>query len=151
MKKLSEFLNEKYINLDLRAKNKDEVLEELTNLICDETLNKEEFLKKLKEREMMGSTSFEYGLAIPHIRTNTIKNFIVGVGISKEGIYFDSSENKKSYIFFVIATNDKYNDYHIETLANVVKLVNSEKVVDVLINTKSKEGFIDIVRKLEEI
>lgn len=151
MKKLSDFLNEKYIKLELNATNKKEVLNELSSIIKDEITDNEKFLFDLFERENSGSTGLENGLAIPHVRSSAIKNFVVAVGTKSEGIDFDSIDDKKSTLFFLIATNNKYNDYHIETLKNITKLVNSLEIVDILSNTKSKEGFIDIIRQLEKI
>lgn len=151
MKKLSEFLKVDNINLNLKSKTKEEIFMELTDIIEKELSDKEEFYQDLLDRELAGSTALEYGLSIPHVRSKYVKDFIVGVGVSKEGVYCDSIDGENSKLFFIIATNNKYNDYHIQTLSNIVKMVNSEKIVDILTNTHSKEGFIHLIEELENI
>lgn len=151
MFRLSEFLKIDKINLELKSTTKKEVMEELASMLKDEVINFDGFYEDLIKREDAGSTAMEYGLAIPHVRSANIEGFKIAIGISKDGIDCESIDGKKTRIFFLIATNNQQNDYHLEALATIVKMVSSEMIVDVLTSTKSKEGLISLIKKLEEV
>ena len=54
--------------LDLKAKNKDDVLKELVDKLdqAGKLIDKEQFLADVWQREQIETTGFEDGIAIPH-------------------------------------------------------------------------------------
>lgn len=150
MLKLSDCLNEKYIKLNLNAENKDEMLKEMAEILRENISDFDKFMKDLYNREDSGSTAMEFGYAIPHVRTSAINGFYIAVGTKPSGINCDSIDKKDSTLFFLIATNEEFKNEHIGSLVNIAKILNSEIEVDILTNTKSREGFIDIIRQMEQ-
>lgn len=148
---LHEFLNIENINLELVSNTKSDIIKEMASMLKNDVDDFDQFYSDILKREEAGSTAMEYGLAIPHVRTKHIKNFKIALGIKKEGISCDSLDGKDTKIFFLIATNDKYNDYHLDALVKIMKIITSEMIVDVLVNSKSKEGLIELIKKLEQV
>ncbi|MGL6166938.1 MAG: PTS sugar transporter subunit IIA, partial [Fusobacteriaceae bacterium] len=68
-------LEKSYIKLDLSGQTKDEILEELVEILNNGGAleNKEEFLKAVKDREATCSTGLEDGIAIPHGKSRAVK------------------------------------------------------------------------------
>ena len=83
---IKEFLDKKAIEVKLKSRTKEEVLEELVSLLgkTNQVTDKKEFLRVIREREELGSTGIGYNIAIPHARSSAIKSLVGAFGISKE-------------------------------------------------------------------
>jgi fructose-specific phosphotransferase system IIA component len=126
-----EHLSEKLFRSNLKAKNKDQVLNELIDLFVAEKFirNREIVLKMLKQRETLGSTGLGKGIAIPHGRTTAAPEVLIAFGKSEQGIDFDAADKKPVYLFFMIIAppNDKENSYFPILGSLVTKLNNASK------------------------
>ncbi|WP_156299752.1 PTS sugar transporter subunit IIA [Streptobacillus canis] len=148
--KISEMIKSENISLDLQGNTKKEILSELATLVkSGGIINEEEFLKDLINRENAGSTALEHGLAIPHVRTKNIEHFAIALGIKKDGIDFESVDGEKTKLFVLIATPEKYNNWHLEALVKISKMFYNPINVTVLANAKSKEGVKKLIEQLE--
>lgn len=122
-------LDKKFIKMNLTGKTKDEILQEMVDILNEGGVlnNKEEYLKVVREREATSSTGLEEGIAIPHGKTKAVKKATVAFGKSKEGVDFNSLDGKKSRLFFMIAAPEGTTDSHIEMLSKITnKLLNDE-------------------------
>ena len=84
--KLSELLSPESIMPELETTTKEGVLEEMADLInrLHPEHGKDEISSALLEREKLGSTGIEYGVAIPHAKLKNLNRIIVAAGRSKE-------------------------------------------------------------------
>lgn len=122
-------LDKKFIKMNLNGKTKDEILQEMVDILNEGGVlnNKEEYLKVVREREATSSTGLEEGIAIPHGKTKAVKKATVAFGKSKEGVDFNSLDGEKSRLFFMIAAPEGTTDAHIEMLSKITnKLLNDE-------------------------
>lgn len=149
---ISELIKVENISLELKENTKKGILKELSSLINEnDIIDKEKFLNDLYNREDAGSTALEYGLAIPHVRSEYIKNVNLALGIKKDGIDFESLDNEKTKLFLFIATPMNYNSVHLEILAKISRMLYDEINISSIINSESKEDIINIISKLEGI
>ena len=74
--KITDYMSKDLIALDLKSRNKEAVLEELSVLMSkSENIQDKNIIKKaLMEREELGSTGIGKGIAIPHAKTDAAKN-----------------------------------------------------------------------------
>lgn len=149
MDKLSSYLSLDLIKLHLNANTKEEMLKEMALLVKDKVSDFDKFYEALLDRESAGSTAMENGLCIPHTRNSYVKEFCIAVGTKEEGIECNSIDGKKSTVFFLIISNDKTKLEHLDALVKISRVVNDEIATMVLSSTKSKEGFIELIKKLE--
>lgn len=149
MAKLSDYLKKDLINLELQGTTKDEIIRELALMVKDKVSDFDKFLEAVYERESAGSTALEHGLCIPHAKCKYVNEFCIAVGCKKEGVDCDSLDSKKSTVFFLIAGNDNTRLEHLGALVKISQIVSDDTATELLSNTKSREGFIDIIRKLE--
>ncbi len=127
---------------DFSAENKDEALQKLARLMKRSEVFKnhseDQIHEALKNREEKGSTGFTSGIAIPHCQLKGLKEFAVGIAVSKKGIAFDSMDKKKSKIFVVIVGPDDHPDDHIKILAQVSRLLNKAELRDLMVKSASR-------------
>lgn len=145
-------LRKKLINLNLKSKSKMEVLEELVELLDKEGFlnDKEKFLEVVKEREKISSTGLEDGIAIPHGKSDSVKEVAIVFGRSEDGIEYDSLDGEKAKLFFMIAAPDGANDTHIELLSQITSKLLDDGFRDKLEKAKTEEEILELFSKEEK-
>ncbi|HUV06773.1 MAG TPA: PTS sugar transporter subunit IIA [Spirochaetia bacterium] len=101
----------------------------------------------LMVREDKGSTGLERGIAVPHARTEAVKNLTVALGISPGGVNFDALDGKPSHLFFLILAAPGQSGPHIEALAEIARLTRSQGFCDMLINATSPEEVVRLIKE----
>lgn len=143
MNYLLDLLGPENIIYDLKGTTKEETIGALVshgvkNGILSETA-REEVLNALLNREKSMSTGIGSGVAIPHCSVGSVDSLKCVIGISKEGIDFDSIDNLPVHIFIVLVVpREKFQD-HIKTLALIAKTLNVESQRKKMIEAKSFE------------
>ncbi|MGF1788409.1 fructose-specific PTS transporter subunit EIIC [Photobacterium swingsii] len=143
---ITDLIEPEIICLDLQAKTKEAVLQELVDLLdgAGKLANKEQFLADLWKREEIGNTGFEEGIAIPHAKSDAVAKPAVAVGISRTGIDYGAEDGELSDVFFMLASPDGQDHHHIEVLAQLSTKLIEESFITQL---KAAES-IDAARAL---
>jgi fructose-specific phosphotransferase system IIA component len=149
--RIKDFLEKNSIKPELKSRTKQEVLEELTDLL-DKTgkiSNRKEFLKVIQEREELGSTGIGYNIAIPHARSSGIKSLVGAFGISKEGIDFDALDREPVYLFFMLAAPQNAGGDYLKALAMISRFLKRRRVRQALMEVKTAEEIQQIIEREE--
>lgn len=151
--KITDYMSESLIELNLKSKNKDEVLKELSQLIekSSKIKSKEVVYKALLEREVLGSTGIGKEVAIPHAKTDAAEGLTIAFGISRDGIDFKSMDNEKVRIFFVFASPFKDSQTYLKVLARISRLIRDEKFREKLLTCKSSVEVIECINTEEAL
>jgi fructose-specific phosphotransferase system IIA component len=126
----------------LKAGSKQEVVEKLVGMLHEHGLiNKEhdDAVNAVMEREASMSTGMQHGIAMPHARTDAVDKITLAVGLSRAGINFDSLDGEPSKIFVLILSPESTESPHIQVLANISALLNSEEMRNKLLECKSQD------------
>ena len=150
--KITDYMKEDLINLDLKSKTKDEVLRELTELMSKSSNieNKEIIHKAFIEREEVGSTGIGREVAIPHAKTEVAKQLIIAFGISRDGIDFNSLDKQKVKIFFTFASPAKDSQTYLKILARISRLLRDEKFREKLLKSENANQIINYINEEEK-
>lgn len=150
--KITDFMSEDLINVDLKAKNKNEALIELSRLISksENIINENNAIyKALVDREKVGSTGIGKGVAIPHAKTENAKKLTVAFGISRNKIEFESLDGEKIGIFFVFASPNKDSAIYLKVLARVSRLIREDEFRKKLFSCLTAREVIDCIAQKE--
>ena len=154
MKRLLEYMSEDRIILDLKSKEKEEVFEEMAPLCVAENIidaeELEEYIEGLKEREKLTATGMQDGIAVPHAKSPSVHKIALALGISKEGINFESMDGEPSKYIFMIAAPKGTKQEHLDLLAMISELSYSEEVLEKLGKAQTKSEAIEILDNFEE-
>ena len=115
---LNEVFPKDTIVVNLSSTEKDELFEELVETIhnaCPK-FNKEEALNCLNERESKMTTGIMHSVAIPHALISSMQGSVGAIGISQEGIDYDSLDKAPVHVVFMIIGNEKDTEHHIQLL-----------------------------------
>ncbi|MBT4485766.1 MAG: PTS sugar transporter subunit IIA [Candidatus Latescibacteria bacterium] len=151
--KLSEFLNENEIKIDLEAEDKMEAIEELVDfLISDHELSlrdRNDILDVVFKRERSISTGVGEGVAIPHGSIDCIDEIVGAIGISKKGIDFDSFDGVPVNIVLLLLIPKTKFGKHIKTLAQIARILSQADIRSRICSAESSEKVFGILEESE--
>jgi fructose-specific phosphotransferase system IIA component len=145
---LVDLITPEVIKVPLTAEDKPGVIEELIQILVDagKITDRSKVSDAIHQREALGSTGLEFGIAVPHAKTDAVKEIIVAIGIAPQGIDFIAMDGKPSKLFFLILAAPDQSGPHIEALAEIAKLSKSRAVLDALIHAQSADEVMDLFR-----
>ncbi|GAC89888.1 PTS system fructose-specific transporter subunit IIABC [Anoxybacillus flavithermus NBRC 109594] len=149
--RITDLLTEDTIVLDLKARTKKEVIEELANVLdkSGKLYDRQTFIEAIFAREAQSTTGIGEGIAIPHAKTKAVRTPAVVFGRSKEGIDYDALDGKRSHLFFMIAAPEGANDTHLETLSRLSTLLMDTSFRSEIENASSKQQIIQTIQEKE--
>lgn len=125
-------LNVKNIKLNMTARTKEEVIEELTDLLIQDgaVTNKEDFIRDVWLREELGSTGFENHIAIPHGKSSGVSRTALAIGRTQHAIPWETMDGSdvRCVILFAVCLVDQ-NATHIRLLAQVSGSLADEDII----------------------
>ncbi|MCX7918497.1 MAG: PTS sugar transporter subunit IIA [bacterium] len=150
--KIANILQENLINLNIQSKEKLDAIKELVDLVASakEITDKEEFLKTIIEREELETTGIGDGIAIPHGRTDTIKELVIAFGRSETGVDFKSLDNNPAYLLFLIASPQNASGIYLRTLAKISRLLKNYDFRRALRAAKTPKEIIELFNIAEQ-
>jgi len=152
--RLLDFLQEEFIIVNMKSKDKWESLDELTEFLYKTHRCRSISLKKLKEvvraREKDMSTGIGNNIAIPHAIIEGGPRIQGVIGVSKEGIEFESLDGKPVNIIILIATPKEHYKYHLKALATISRIFgHNQQIKNQIIEANSAEEIFEIFQKEE--
>ena len=143
-----ERLDESVIKIPLAARAKEEVFRELMELLAaaGKVTDAEAALRVVRERERLGSTGLENGIAVPHAKTTAVKDLTIAIGIAPSGIDFQALDGKPSTLFFLILAPPDKSGPHIEALAEIARMTRSTAFCKAVASARSAAEVVDLFR-----
>ena len=133
--KICDVLKKEAILADLKAQNKKGILEELVFPVSEiANVHQEDLVKVLMEREQLGSTGIGGGIGIPHGKMKDIDKLVVGFGLSRKGVEFESLDGLPTHIFFLLITPENSTGLHLKLLARISLILKHDPFKTRLLN-----------------
>ena len=149
--KILDILHPDAVLSDLKSQDKKGILEELVMPLSQVTgMSSNDLFRVLMEREQLGSTAIGEGIGIPHGKTKGIENMVIGFGLSRKGVDFDSIDGKPTHIFFTLITPDQSTGLHLKLLARISKLLKREGFKDKLMNASSSDEILSVIKNEDD-
>lgn len=140
------------IVVNLSSTEKEELFEELVETIHSKhpVFNKNEALSTLNEREAKMTTGIMHSVGIPHALISSIKGTIGAVGISKEGIDYDSLDKAPVHAVFMIIGNETETEHHIQVLKQLASVLQIPNFIENLVSLNSASEVYNFICTSEE-
>jgi mannitol/fructose-specific phosphotransferase system IIA component (Ntr-type) len=135
--------------MELRGSTKEQVLTELVDILAvhGKLEDRDLVLRDIFEREKSMSTGMQYGIALPHAKTEGVRDICAAVGIKKGGVEFESMDGEKSRLFIMVVSPKKTSGPHIQFLAAVGAVLNDPVRREQIINATSREEAVRLLRR----
>lgn len=99
----------------------------------------DDFLEAVLERERVMSTGIGDGVAIPHVRTAAVTRPAVAVGVSREGIDFDTLDNRPVHVVVLFGMPPNSQGEYLKLLAKVMTQVKEPDFLERVLSCTSRE------------
>ncbi|MCX7705575.1 MAG: PTS sugar transporter subunit IIA [bacterium] len=150
--KISEFISEKEILIGMKSTEKEAALDELLQLLEKNGLlqDRKQVLETLIEREKLGSTGIGQGIAVPHAKTDQVKDLVCALGISEKGVNFDALDGEPVFIIFLVLAPSGATGIHLKALAKIARLLKDKVFRNYLKISKTPQEAYKIIKEDEE-
>ena len=140
------FLSDTFFVPALAATDKQGVLAELADVVVARGIVAEdrraEVLAALVDREEKMSTGMQYGVAIPHAKTEVVDRLVTMIALAPSGIPFDSLDGEPAQIFIATLSPPSDANSHIRFLAVVTRQLANRRVRDRVLAATTREELV---------
>lgn len=145
--RITEFLKPEAVIPELSAGNKADVLKELASALARAApqVSAERLWSVLDEREKIGSTGMEKGVAIPHGRLGELGGLVAAFGVSRAGVDFDARDGRPSQFFFALVAPENSAGVHLKALSKISRLFRSDSLRDALLAAKTTDELYALI------
>ena len=147
--KLSELIRPEQVWIAPEVFSKTEVVEHLVQLVCKEnaSLDVQEVLPQILQREESMSTTLDTGLSIPHARLEEVENISAALAICPQGMQDPSKPeiSVHAMLLFLSPAQPAFFQRHLQFLAAVAETFQPELMKELLSCATVQE----IIEKLE--
>lgn len=149
--KILDVLRKETILTDLKSKDKKGVIEELAASVSQITgINSRELVQVLLERERLGSTGIGGGIGIPHGKLANLESLIMGFGLSRKGVDFESMDGRPTHLFFLLITPENSTGLHLKLLARISRILKNDSFKKKLMKAAGSNEVYSIIREVDE-
>ena len=150
--KITDFLDRRAIKIGITATDKGEILKELVDVLAEvkDIGDRKAIVKALLERESLGSTGIGQGIAIPHGKTDRVKELVAVLGVSRKGVNFDALDGELVYIFFLLAAPKDTAGPHLKALAQISRLLRDSYFCELIKRCQTPDELFDLIKREEE-
>ena len=149
--KICDVLHKEAILADLKARSKKGILEELVAPVAGIAhVGHDDLVKVLLERERLGSTGIGGGIGIPHGKMKNLETLVLGFGLSRKGVDFESLDGKPAHIFFLLVTPENSTGLHLKLLARISRILKNETFKTRLLSAADRDEILSIIKEEDE-
>ncbi len=123
-----DFIQEENIEVDLRAKTKEEAIAVLVEHLVHSnrlTADPEDLTARALAREAEVSTCVGGGLAVPHFTLDAPDTIVGAIGISREGLDFETPDGVPVHCMVLLGTSESLHDRHLEVLGALARAIST--------------------------
>lgn len=145
---INDLFSPERVNFNLVSINKDEVIGELVHMLFldGKITDEESFKRAIFKREKEFSTGIGMGIAVPHAKSNFVKEPSIAFGRSLKGIEFNSIDGSLAHYVFLIAVPVESSDIHLRALSEISRKLMHKDIREKILSAKNYEDFIEILK-----
>ncbi len=152
--KFMDFVKPAAIRPQLQAKDKEGVIRELVGALVEageiDEKDQEDIVQGVLKREELGSTGIGRGVAVPHAKHERIDKPVGTIGISQEGIDFNSLDGEKVHLLFLLVSPMKNPTDHLRALENISRQLREDTFCRFLKQAKTVEDVQTLLDEADE-
>lgn len=148
--RITDLLKKESIELNSPVSTKQGAIDKLIDLQAKagNISDKNAYKKDILAREQMSSTAVGDGIAIPHAKSEAVRQPGLAAITAPNGVDYESMDGKPSNILFMIAApND--GDLHLEVLSRLMTILMDEEFRRNLLAADTKEKFLKVIDEKE--
>ncbi len=151
--KLNDLIIPTAIVPQLEHTDRDSAIEELIDaLIASRSVSKAlrgDLIKLIIDREKKGSTGFGKGVAVPHVKHAKIKGMAAAIGVSQQGVDFNSLDKSPVYSIILLLSPENKPDEHLQAMENIFSNLQNDTFRRFLRQSTTVEEIQDLIQEAD--
>ena len=125
----------------LEAAPKEAVLESMISGVSSlpQVADGAAFAEAIRKRESLVSTGVGAGVAIPHVKSASVNDFFIAVGICRDGVDWDALDGEPVQLIFLIGGPEDHETY-LRILAKLSLLIKNPKIRESILHADTAEA-----------
>ena len=141
---IAQFLNIDFVELQVDVESKEECLDLMISKLEQEKYVKTGFRQSVYNREKMGTTSLETGVALPHADSETICQSVISVMTLKHPIRWGSVPVK---LVVMMALSTKDIEQFKDAIVELYQIIEKKEYVEEIVEINQKEQMMQLFCK----
>ena len=148
--RLSETLAPERI-LDLQSTEKIPAIEKIIDFLSStvDLGDCEALLQHVMERESIGSTGVDKGVAITHAHCAQVRGVTAALGISRSGIDYGSPDGQAVKLVFLILSSPAAHDAYLGIMGRTARIFRNADVREAVMAAAGPSSIIDLIAREE--
>ena len=149
--RISDLLKTTTVKTGMQISSKEKAIDMLIDL-HDKVGNlkdKEQYKDDILAREASGTTAIGDGIAIPHAKSDAVKNAGLAAITVPEGVDYGAPDGKPSNLVFMIAAPVD-GDLHLEVLSRLMTILMDMELREELLGAADADEFINAIDRKEK-
>lgn len=145
-----DVINKELMIIRSTAQNKAEVIDELSRALYahDYVSDTKKFIADVYLRESEGITGIGQGIAIPHGKSEAVKQTTLAIAVLKDPIEWETLDGKKVKVVIMFAVKaEDAEQKHILLLQKVATLLAHDDFIERLLQVTDKDELYDLLAK----
>lgn len=143
---VTDFLTPKVCIKDFEAPTRSEAIRKLCAVACrGADLDDEAASEAVWKREQILSTGVGQGVAIPHARIGGLKQPLLALGVSKNGVDFNAPDGRPARLIFLILIPEGNPELQLELLSDISRTFQDPAMVKRVLEAKNYTELIAII------
>lgn len=149
--RISDLLETTTVKTGMQISSKEEAIDMLIDLHdkAGNLKDKEQYRDDILAREASGTTAIGDGIAIPHAKSDAVKNAGLAAITVPEGVDYGAPDGKPSNLVFMIAAPVD-GDLHLEVLSRLMTILMDMELREELLGAADADEFINAIDRKEK-
>ena len=127
--RLADFIEPSSVSFDLPGEDREAAFAHLVGLLGLTDKPTTTVLRQLMRRELLGSTGYGQGIAIPHCRTLAVNRLRLAFGLHRQGVDMNAMDGRPVRVFFlIVAPPIEVSNQYLPLLGRIAQLVREPEV-----------------------
>jgi len=150
---LGQYMNQDLIMTQLASGKKSEVIEELIGRFIETGIvtDRGQFEKTIEEREKLQSTAIGGSVAIPHGRSDSVRELKVIFGRSEAGVDFEALDGQPVHLIFMIAAPEGIHKEYLQIVAKIARLLKAKVMYQALLKADTPQAVMEIIGDFDKV
>ncbi|MBG9768628.1 fructose-specific PTS transporter subunit EIIC [Bacillus vallismortis] len=151
IKKLTDIISPELIDPHLSGETRDDIIDEMIQQLSQRgmLLSESGFKQAILKREQQGTTAIGMNIAIPHGKSESVREPSVAFGIKRSGVGWNSLDGSDAKLIFMIAVpEDSRGNQHLKILQMLSRKLMNDSYRNRLLSVQTKE---EAYKLLDEI
>jgi len=138
---------------ELSATNKDGAMKELLGKAQDSGVFgakvQKTLLKRMLDREAMGSTGLGNGVAVPHVKSEGVDHVVLVLARCKKGIEWHAIDGRPVHVMFLLISPADEPEMHLQCLRWIATLARNADFRRFLLDAADDKAMRDLLREMQ--